>query len=139
MARHCRRSLYCNHVGLTTLAHVSGTPTQKEYYYRDTAEHHWFWGNSINLRDTRLKLTPVGDRFRLDGIKGFGTGVPVADRLVFGAFPEGGEIPFIVVRLLPKEREGITFNSDWNNIGQRRTASGSSLALTMSGLNLPRF
>jgi alkylation response protein AidB-like acyl-CoA dehydrogenase len=115
--------LYCNHVGLTTLAHVSGTPTQKEYYYRETAERQWFWGNSINLRDTRLKLTPVGDRFRLDGIKGFGTGVPVADQWVFGAFPEGDEVPFIVV--LPKDREGITFSSDWNNMGQRRTASGS--------------
>ncbi|MBI4784329.1 MAG: acyl-CoA dehydrogenase family protein [Oscillatoriophycideae cyanobacterium NC_groundwater_1537_Pr4_S-0.65um_50_18] len=115
--------LYCNHLGLTTLAHVSGTSTQKEYYYHGTVEHQWFWGNSINLRDTRLKLTPTGDRFRLDGVKGFGTGIPVADQLVFGAFQEGIEVPFLVV--LPKGREGITFNDDWNNVGQRRTASGS--------------
>jgi alkylation response protein AidB-like acyl-CoA dehydrogenase len=115
--------LYCNHLGLTTLAHVSGTAEQKEYYYRGTVENQWFWGNSINMRDTRLKISPDGDGFRLNGSKGFGTGVPVADQMVFSAIRDGVEIPYLVV--IPRGREGIRFNDDWHNIGQRRTASGS--------------
>ncbi len=115
--------LYCNHLGLTTLAHVSGTPEQKVYYYRGTVEHQWFWGNSINMRDTRLKITQDGDRFRLNGVKGFGTGVPVADQRVFSAVQDGVDVPYLVV--LPSDRPGLIFNDDWQNIGQRRTASGS--------------
>jgi alkylation response protein AidB-like acyl-CoA dehydrogenase len=115
--------LYCNHLGLTTLAHVSGTAEQKDYYYRGTVEHQWFWGNSINMRDTRLKISPDGDGFRLNGTKGFGTGVPVADQRVFSAIREGVEVPYLVV--LPRDRQGLTFSDDWHNIGQRRTASGS--------------
>ena len=115
--------LYCNHLGLTTLAHVAGTPTQKERYYRGTVEHQWFWGNSINMRDTRLKITPDGDTFRLNGIKGFGTGVPIADQRVFSAVQDGVEVPYVLV--LPKDRPGVVINDDWSNIGQRRTASNS--------------
>lgn len=115
--------LYCNHLGLTTLAHVAGTPSQKERYYRGTVEHQWFWGNSINMRDARLHITSDGENFRLNGIKGFGTGIPVADQLVFSAVQDGVEVPYLLV--LPKEREGIVINQDWDNIGQRRTASNS--------------
>lgn len=115
--------LYSNHLGLTTLAHVAGTATQKEYYYRGTVQHQWFWGNSINMRDARLKIEPDKGKFRLNGIKGFGTGVPLADQMVFSAVREGVDAPYLLV--LPKGREGIVFNNDWDNIGQRRTASGS--------------
>ncbi|MDX2270856.1 MAG: acyl-CoA dehydrogenase family protein [Cyanobacteriota bacterium] len=115
--------LYSNHLGLTTLAHVSGTSNQRDYYYQGTVTHQWFWGNSINMRDARLFLTPDGNSFRLNGIKGFGTGVPVADQRVFSAIQPGVEAPWLVV--LPKNREGIHFEEDWDNIGQRRTASNS--------------
>lgn len=115
--------LYSNHLGLTTLAHVSGTPEQKEYYYSGTVAHQWFWGNSINMRDTRLKITPDGSRFRLNGIKGFGTGVPVADQRVFSAVREDVDVPYLIV--LPSDRTGVEFLDDWFNMGQRRTASGS--------------
>lgn len=115
--------LYSNHLGLTTLAHVAGTTAQKEYYYRGTVQNQWFWGNSINTRDARLKIEPDGEQFRLNGIKGFGTGIPVADQLVFSAVREGVEAPYLIV--LPKGREGIIFNNDWDSIGQRRTASNS--------------
>ena len=115
--------LYSNHLGLTTLAHVAGSEAQKERYYQGTVDHQWFWGNSINTRDTRLKIEPDGEKFRLNGVKGFGTGVPVADQMVFSAVREGVEAPYLIV--LPKGREGIVFNNDWDNIGQRRAASGS--------------
>lgn len=115
--------LYSNHLGLTTLAHVAGTPTQKERYYRETVAHQWFWGNSINVRDPRLKITPDGSIFRLNGIKGFGTGIPLAEQRVFSAVQDGVDVPYLLV--LPQDRPGVVINDDWSNIGQRRTASNS--------------
>lgn len=115
--------LYGNHLNLTTLAHVSGTPEQKERYYQETVRNSSFWANAINTRDTRLKITKDGEHFRVNGIKGFGTGVALGDFRVFSALPEGTEEPWIFV--IPKDREGVKSNQDWNNFGQRRTDSNS--------------
>ncbi|WP_035984520.1 acyl-CoA dehydrogenase family protein [Leptolyngbya sp. KIOST-1] len=115
--------LYGNHVGLVTLAHAIGTPAQKERDYRGTAQHQWFWGNAINTRDDRLALSPDGDGFRLNGQKGFGTGIPAADRWVFSAVQAGVELPLFLA--IPSDRPGVTIHDDWDNVGQRRTASNS--------------
>ncbi|MGL5876803.1 MAG: acyl-CoA dehydrogenase family protein, partial [Xenococcaceae cyanobacterium] len=115
--------LYGNHLNLTVLGHVSGTPEQKEKFYRETAEQDLFWANAINTKDTRLKIIPDGDRFRVYGIKGFGTGITVADRRVFTALQDGVELPVMFV--IPKERPGLISNLDWDNFGQRRTDSNS--------------
>ncbi|MCP6759740.1 MAG: acyl-CoA dehydrogenase family protein [Fischerella sp. CENA71] len=113
--------LYGNHLNLTALAHVSGTGEQKERYYRQTAEHNLFWANAINTRDTRLKVTPDGEHFRVNGVKSFGTGVAIADLRVFSALQDGTEIPWLFI--IPKDRAGVASNQDWDNIGQRRTDS----------------
>ncbi|WP_338422963.1 acyl-CoA dehydrogenase family protein [Anabaena sphaerica] len=52
--------LYGNHLNLTALAHVLGTPQQKERYDRETAKKNLFWANAINKRDKKLKITPDG-------------------------------------------------------------------------------
>lgn len=117
--------LYGNHLNLTALGHVAGTPDQKEWFYRETAQKQLFWANAINTRDTRLTIAPEGDHFRVNGIKGFGTGVAVADRRVFSALPKGVEDPILFV--IPKEREGLIDEQDWDNFGQRRTNSNSFL------------
>lgn len=115
--------LYGNHVGLVTLAHSIGSVAQKERDYRGTAQHQWFWGNAINTRDERLKLSPDGHGFRLNGEKGFGTGIAAADRWVFSAVQEGVELPLFLA--IPSDRPGVTIHDDWDNVGQRRTASNS--------------
>ncbi len=113
--------LYGNHLNLTTLGHVSGTPAQKEQFYRETAHQQLFWANAINTRDSRLTIAPEGDHFLVNGVKGFGTGVAVADRRVFTALQDGVELPILFV--IPKERAGLTATHDWDNFGQRRTDS----------------
>ncbi|MCG6134668.1 MAG: acyl-CoA dehydrogenase family protein [Nostoc sp. LLA-1] len=113
--------LYGNHLNLTALAHVSGTPEQKARYYKETAEKNLFWANAINTRDTKLKITPEGDNFRVNGFKSFGTGVAIADLRVFSAIPDHSELPLLFV--IPKDRTGVASNQDWDNIGQRRTDS----------------
>ncbi|MBC1242159.1 MULTISPECIES: acyl-CoA dehydrogenase family protein [Nostoc] len=115
--------LYGNHLNLTALGHVSGTAAQKEKYYTETAKNNLFWANAINTRDTRLKISPEGENFRVNGVKSFGTGIAVADYRVFSALQDGVELPFIFI--IPKDREGLISNQDWDNIGQRRTDSGS--------------
>lgn len=113
--------LYGNHLNLVALAHVSGTLEQKERYYQETVNHNLFWANAINTRDTRLKISPEGENFRVNGVKSFATGVAVADLRVFSALQDGVEVPFIFV--IPKDREGVVSQQDWNNFGQRRTDS----------------
>lgn len=115
--------LYANHVSLSNMAKLVGRPGQAEYYYRLTATQNLFWGNAFNTRDTRLKIEPEGNHFRVNGIKTFGTGVIVADLRAIAAFQDG--LPFPIAFVIPKDREGIVYNNDWHNMGQRRTASGS--------------
>lgn len=115
--------LYANQLILSVVSHTAGTPEQAERYYQATAKHNLFWGNAFNTRDTRLKIAPEGKHYRVNGIKTFGTGVAVADLRVFSAVQAGVDYPIVFV--LPKEREGIVYNDDWDNMGQRRTASGS--------------
>lgn len=115
--------LYANHLGLQIAPALSGTVQQREAFERQTAEHGWFWANALVTRDRRLRLSPDGDHFRLDGVKGFGTGVAVADVSLVSALMDGRPDPVSLV--LPAGRPGLTFGGDWDNMGQRRTASGS--------------
>ncbi|GAB4374485.1 MAG: acyl-CoA dehydrogenase family protein [Elainellaceae cyanobacterium] len=115
--------LYANHVCLVRVMEPMGRPGQAEHYYRLTAEQNLFWGNALNGRDARLKITPEGNHFRVNGVKSFGTGLISADLRVIGACQDG--VPAPIAFVLPKDREGIIYNNDWHNMGQRRTASGS--------------
>lgn len=115
--------LYANHLGLQIAPALSGTTEQRESFERQTAEHHWFWANALVTRDRGLFLRPEGEHFRLDGMKRFGTGVAVADVTLVSAVMDGRPDPVTLV--LPAGRAGLSFGADWNNMGQRRTASGS--------------
>ncbi|WP_036485360.1 acyl-CoA dehydrogenase family protein [Myxosarcina sp. GI1] len=115
--------LYTNHVTLAVLGEVIGRAGQAEKFYRLTSEQNLFWANALNGRDARLKITPDGNNYLVNGIKSFGTGVAIGDLNVIAAIREGVEAPIIFV--LPKDRTGTTYNYDWHNMGQRRTVSGS--------------
>ncbi len=115
--------LYGYHLLLSVVPHLIGTPEQAAHYHRDTAQHHFFWANAINTRDIRLTLTPDGERFRASGIKTFCTGAVVGDRIICAATQLGNPLPAMFV--IPADRPGLTYNHDWDVLGQRRTASGS--------------
>jgi alkylation response protein AidB-like acyl-CoA dehydrogenase len=110
--------LYGNHLYLTALAHVSGTPQQKEKYYRETAKHNLFWANAINTRDTKLKITPDGENYLVNGVTSFGRDVAIADYRVFAALHNGVEMPLIFV--IPQDRDGIIANQDCGKFNQQR-------------------
>ena len=115
--------LYSYHLLLSATPQVSGHPAQAERYYRETAADQLFWANAINVRDLRLTLEPDGSQFRASGIKSFCTGAVVADRIICAAMQAGNSLPVLFV--LPSDRPGLTYNHDWDALGQRRTASGS--------------
>ncbi|MFD4674514.1 acyl-CoA dehydrogenase family protein [Lentzea sp. NPDC058450] len=81
-----------------------------------------FWAGVSNPLDAALELTPTGSGFTLNGRKTFATGAAVADRLVVSATrtDNGEKLTF----LLDGKADGITYLDDWDNIGQRLTASG---------------
>jgi alkylation response protein AidB-like acyl-CoA dehydrogenase len=87
-----------------------------------TAENQWFWAGVSNPLDAALELTPVESGFVLNGRKTFATGAAVADRIVVSATrtDTGEKLTFV----LDARAEGITYRDDWDNIGQRLTASG---------------
>ncbi|MBK1989251.1 acyl-CoA dehydrogenase family protein [Sphaerospermopsis aphanizomenoides BCCUSP55] len=110
--------LYGNHLNLTALAHISGTSQQKERYYRETAEKNLFWANAINTRDTRLKITPDGEHYLVNGVTRVDRGVAIADFRVFAALQDGVEIPLVFV--IPQDRDGVFVNKNWEIFSQER-------------------
>jgi alkylation response protein AidB-like acyl-CoA dehydrogenase len=92
-------------------------------YDRMTADPDWFWAGVSNPLDAALDLTPTDDGFVVDGRKTFATGAGVADRLVVSAthVETGAKYTFTV----DARDDGITYPGDWDNTGQRLTASGA--------------
>lgn len=104
-------------------SHLWGNATQQQYYYRETAKNNWFWGNAFNPVDIKLRAHKVQDYYVLDGVKTFCTGSVDSDNLIVSAiFEEDGNL---FVAIVPTNREGVTVNEDWDNIGQRQTDSGT--------------
>jgi alkylation response protein AidB-like acyl-CoA dehydrogenase len=73
--------------------------------------------------DIGTTLTRDGGSYRLTGRKFYSTGSLLADGFRVTAITEGGEQISI---LLPKDRPGITLHDDWDGMGQRTTASGTT-------------
>jgi alkylation response protein AidB-like acyl-CoA dehydrogenase len=106
-----------------SIPHIFGSSAQKAHYYNETAHHNWFWCNALNPLDRRTILTHQGDLFRLSGHKSFCSGSQDSDMLpVTATHQETGEM---LIMAIPTQREGIYIQSDWDNIGQRQTDSGS--------------
>jgi alkylation response protein AidB-like acyl-CoA dehydrogenase len=68
-------------------------------------------------------LRRQGDGHLLDGRKYYSTGSLYADLLMITATDEEGERALV---LIPTAREGVVVEDDWDGIGQRLTASGTT-------------
>jgi alkylation response protein AidB-like acyl-CoA dehydrogenase len=101
--------------------------------FRGLAANHWFWGGAGNPRDAGLELTPTeGGGFTVSGRKFFATGAQVSDRITAsGTRVDTGEKLAIVI---DATQPGVVHNDDWDNIGQRLSASGS---VTFDGALVP--
>jgi alkylation response protein AidB-like acyl-CoA dehydrogenase len=101
--------------------HILGREAQWASTAQHVAKEGWFQGGVSNPRDAATEITVVPGGFRLNGVRTFATGAPVANILTVSVWHEGRLVHFEV----PPDRAGITFREDWDNLGQRLTASGS--------------
>jgi alkylation response protein AidB-like acyl-CoA dehydrogenase len=90
---------------------------------RPSAAEQWLWGDAVNPTDPDLVLVPDGEGYLLRGRKSFATGVSSGDASVVSGTVEGTGEPFLVV--VRGGAPGVAPGGDWNNLGQRLSASGS--------------
>jgi alkylation response protein AidB-like acyl-CoA dehydrogenase len=81
----------------------------------------WLWGDAVNPTDPDLVLVPDGAGYRLSGRKNFATGVSVGDASVVSGDADGEHLLVVV----PRGASGLVPGGDWDNLGQRLSASGS--------------
>ncbi|MFC5289432.1 acyl-CoA dehydrogenase family protein [Actinokineospora guangxiensis] len=85
-----------------------------------TAERGWFWAGVANPRDDALTLSSVDGGYLVTGRKMFATGASVADRLIVAGAHGNRKLNFVC----PADAPGLRPLGDWDNLGQRRSASG---------------
>lgn len=100
--------------------HILGSPAQREHIARGVGEQGWFQGSVSNPRDPGITVTRTDEGYRVNGRRTFATGVAVADLITVLLYEEEP-----INAVIPHDREGLRFNDDWDNLGQRLTASGS--------------
>jgi alkylation response protein AidB-like acyl-CoA dehydrogenase len=71
----------------------------------------------------RTRVTRDGDAYRANGRKFYSTGTLYAHWVSVSAVNDEGQTASFVV---PTDREGLTLIDDWDGIGQRLTASGTT-------------
>lgn len=100
--------------------YILGSPEQRERIGRGVGGQGWFQGSVSNPRDPGIVVVRTEEGYRVTGRRTFATGVAVADLITVLLY---GDEP--VNAVIPRDREGLTFHDDWDNLGQRLTASGS--------------
>jgi alkylation response protein AidB-like acyl-CoA dehydrogenase len=110
------------HLMLAT-ARLFGTAEQWQPLFVSTVENNWFWGNALNPLDTRTTLSRAGSELSINGQKSFCSGSPDSDMLIVSALRPPD--PRLAIAAIPTRRAGIVVHTDWDNMGQRQTDSGS--------------
>jgi len=100
------------------------TEAQWQQLWHETAEKNLWWGNALNPLDNRTIATPQGEHYLFSGQKSFCSGATDSDRLIVSAIE--ADTGRFLVAAVPTGRAGIKLNSDWDNMGQRQTDSGSA-------------
>ncbi|HXR01926.1 MAG TPA: acyl-CoA dehydrogenase family protein [Pseudomonas sp.] len=112
-----------HHLMLATVR-LFAQPAQWQTWFRLTASHNWFWGNTLNPLDTRTVVRGRNGWREFSGQKSFCSGATDSQMLIASAVDEaaGGKL---LIAAIPSGRTGITLHNDWDNMGQRQTDSGS--------------
>lgn len=112
-----------HHLMLATVR-LFAQPSQWQTWFKLTASHNWFWGNTLNPLDTRTVVKGRAGWREFSGQKSFCSGANDSEMLIASAVDEaaGGKL---LIAAVPSGRTGITLHNDWYNMGQRQTDSGS--------------
>lgn len=116
--------VYGFHHLLIATVQLFAQPEQYGQWFRQTAQHNLFWGNTLNPLDQRTTATQISEQdYIFQGDKSFCSGSIDSDILLCSGFNEEGTL---LIGVIPTAREGVSFLGDWNNMGQRQTDSGTS-------------
>ena len=118
------------HIHGVELYNVSMPPAlQVEHNKRTVAGDLW-WTNAYSelggksIFDYRVKIEPDGSDWVVNGTKFYSTGSLAGNEAyINGVNPETGEI---LLAYVPMDAEGVTVIDDWEAMGQRTTASGTT-------------
>ncbi|MBG0810602.1 acyl-CoA dehydrogenase family protein [Methylosinus sp. H3A] len=114
--------LFAFHHLMVVTPQIFGTAEQSRALMEKTARERCFWGNAVNPKDPRLRLSRDGAILRLDGAKTFCSGASDSDMLIVSALDEEDRLK---IAAIPTRRAGLRIHDDWDNMGQRQTDSGS--------------
>ncbi len=107
---------------LETLRHVATEAQQRDLFGRVLAGARF--GNAEAERGPPTTLRAEGDLLRLDGRKAYSTGALFADLITVTARDEAGRAMLAIVE---RDTPGLTVLDDWSGMGQRTTASGTTI------------
>lgn len=107
---------------LETLRHVASEAQQRTLFARVLAGARF--GNAEAERGPPATLRLVAGGYRLDGRKAYSTGALFADLITVTARDEEGRAMLAIV---PRDAPGLTVLDDWSGMGQRTTASGTTI------------
>jgi alkylation response protein AidB-like acyl-CoA dehydrogenase len=113
-------------------ARLVGTPEQIAFVEEQATVNKWFFGGAVNPRDNDLTVRDDGGELVYNGRKSFSTGSKVSDVTVLEGVLEGTDKHIFAI--VPSKQDGIVFDDDWDNLGQRLTESGS---VTITGVRVP--
>jgi SfnB family sulfur acquisition oxidoreductase len=119
-----------NHFSHLENIRVLGTLEQKRFFYREILDGAMF-GNALSERGTaggqrnlRTRLHRRSDGWILEGRKFYSTGALFAQWLPVTALDEDGRAH---VAHVPCDAPGVEVVDDWDSMGQRGTASGTTI------------
>ncbi|MFT4010322.1 MAG: acyl-CoA dehydrogenase family protein [Nocardioidaceae bacterium] len=114
-----------------TLEQIRLTTTgEQRAYWLETVGRGSFFGNAtaepgeLHPGERATTLTRHGERLRLDGRKVYSTGALLADHIAVSVKDDTGRPTSVLVSL---SHPGVTVHDDWQGLGQRTTASGTSV------------
>ena len=113
-------------------ARLVATPEQVAAVEERATRERWFFGGAVNPRDDDLVITEEGDELVFTGRKSFSTGGKVSDVTVLEGVLAGTDRH--VFAIVPSHQDGIVFEDDWDNLGQRLTESGG---VRVEGVRVP--
>jgi alkylation response protein AidB-like acyl-CoA dehydrogenase len=107
---------------------TSDDEAQRQRWFPEVVAGTLFGNGTVERSTTDMfafetTLVPDGDGYRLDGTKYYSTGTLYADRVAVSARLPDGTVASAIV---PVDRAGVHVADDWDGMGQRLTASGTT-------------
>jgi alkylation response protein AidB-like acyl-CoA dehydrogenase len=106
---------------------ASGTPAERKLWFSRLVAGDVFgtagWETGAANGEVRSRITRAGDHFTVSGSKYYSTGAIYADWVSATAVDDAGEL---VSFTLPRDRPGLLLVDDFDGVGQRLTASGTT-------------